>query len=333
MITVSSSDERVGKALQELDQIRTREQENAKERLQEVYRLDPMIQKIDEDLSATGFRAVTTYLNGGKDIDREQLIQKLKGDNLALKQKRRALLERLHLPWDYTEVRFQCPDCKDTGYIEGKRCHCLNQRLIAMAYDSSHLNAVKEQNFDTFDLSRFSKEPFRSRKVTPYQNMSAAYRYLKEYSQKFPDVEPGNIYLFGSPGTGKTFAAGCVAKALLDRGFNVLYMSADDVCTTLEKQRMRKQTDESDDLLIDQIDQADLLIIDDLGCEFKTQLSTSLLLGLINSRMMNKKATVISSNLTVADLKKEYSERLSSRIMGAYQVIELFGPDQRQIKR
>jgi len=85
----------------------------------------------------------------------------------------------------------------------------------------------------------------------------------------------------------------------------------------------------ADSELLDYVYNVDLLIIDDLGTEFITSLSTAALFDLINSRLLNQKSTVISTNLNLPDIDRIYSERVLSRINGGYTHIMLIGEDLR----
>lgn len=329
---MARSDERVALALREYEQVRAEEAALLAERREKVYNCLPRVREIDNELSRTAPGAISYYLQSGE-RDKDKLIAYLKGKNQTLRQERKRLMEIGGFSDDYLELHYRCSICHDTGFVDGKRCRCLTQKLIRMAYESSNLQeSLKTQNFETFDLYRFPDTPFKGNRLTPRRNMELIVAWLKDYAAHFPDTDPLSIYFYGTPGTGKTFLSSCLAKAILDRGFNVLYMTADDLCTKLEKERFVSRNQDAVSADTDLVRSVDLLMIDDLGTEFMTQLSSSLLLSVINHRMIEHKATVISSNLSIPDLSKRYSERFTSRIQGSFQIMELYGPDQRLIR-
>jgi len=329
---MARSDERVALALREYESTRAEEAALLSARREKVYNCLPRVREIDRELSRTAPDAIAYYLQSGE-RDKDKLLAYLKNKNQMLRAERKRLMEIGGFPDDYLELHYQCPICQDTGFVDGKRCRCLTQKLIRMAYESSNLQeSLKTQNFDTFDLQRFPDMPFKGNRLTPRRNMELIVAWLKDYAAHFPENDPLSIYFYGTPGTGKTFLSSCLAKAVLDRGFNVLYLTADDLCTKLEKERFVSRKPENASLDTDLVRSVDLLMIDDLGTEFMTQLSSSLLLSVINSRIIDRKATVISSNLSIPDLTKRYSERFTSRIQGSYQIMELYGPDQRLIR-
>ena len=71
----------------------------------------------------------------------------------------------------------------------------------------------------------------------------------------------------------------------------------------------------------------DLLILDDLGSEMTTPFVQSALYQLVNSRLTAEKRTVISSNLTMEDVRRRYSPQITSRLEGEYRVLPFFGED------
>ena len=73
----------------------------------------------------------------------------------------------------------------------------------------------------------------------------------------------------------------------------------------------------------------DLLIIDDLGTEFYNQFTISAFYNIINTRLLEGKATIINTNLTSEELLNKYSARVASRIIGEYHILRFFGKDNR----
>ena len=134
-------------------------------------------------------------------------------------------------------------------------------------------------------------------------------------------VKPFVIFT-GNSGTGKTFLSWCIAKELLDRGFLVVYKTADDLLRALRDIKFNNDAD-LENLLIN----CDLLIIDDLGSEQITDFSSSELFTLINKKILKNKKMLISTNLTLPLISKRYSERISSRIIGDFKLFKFFAED------
>lgn len=328
---MARSDERVSKALAELEALRAKEKEDALEREKVLYSALPRVKEIDDELHAIGPNAIRYYLNSGE-RDKNKLKEHLQSENLRLRSEKKALMLAAGFEEDFASIHYSCPLCKDTGFIDGQHCRCLDQKLIRMNYETSNLGSVlRHQNFDAFDLSRFPDMSFKKHSVSPRQNMALISQKAMRYVEAFPESDPHNLYFFGSAGTGKTFLCSCIAKEIMDRGFTVLYLSADDLSLTLEKSRFvaKEQGNIELNQQVQLIRSCDLLIIDDLGTEVRSTLSANLLLNCLNQRLTNNKATIISSNLTIPELSEKYSERMSSRILGDFLVCELYGPDQR----
>ena len=331
---MSVSDVRISQLLREYDAARLAAESAARERKQLIYARIPRIYEIDQELDSFGLRAVQTYLRSGK--QKETVLSSLKETNRRLLAEKNELLTAAGYPADYLEVHYHCPLCQDTGYVDGQKCRCLQQKLIEQAYDRSNIKALlQRENFTTFNLNRFSNEPLSGELLTPLENIKRVRDYVFSYIQEFPKAIPANLLFYGSTGTGKTFFCNCIAKELLDRGYTVLYMTAYELCRALEAHRFRDKSRpvSEDGSIQDLIQNIDLLIIDDLGTEFSTSLSVSDLFHCINQRILLQKATIISTNLTLSQISQVYSDRMFSRISGNYMLLKLFGPDLRLPKQ
>lgn len=327
---MSVSDVRISQLLREYDEARTTAEALARDRKQLIYERLPRIQAIDQELESLGLRAVQTYLKTGK--NKELVLSSLKQNNQQLRLEKKRLLEQSGYPADFMEVHYRCSLCQDTGYVNGQKCRCLQQRLIDLAYDRSNLKTIlQRENFSTFNLSRFSAEITPGEGHSPLDNVQQIRELVFSYIRQFPNVTPANLLFYGSTGTGKTFFCNCIAKALLDRGFTVLYMTAYELCSAFESYRFRDKSKPlpADHSIQEMIHDIDLLIIDDLGTEFSTALSVSDLFYCINQRILLQKATIISTNLGLSQIAKVYTDRMASRISGSYQLLKLYGPDLR----
>ncbi len=327
---MSVSDARISRLLRKYDETRSSAEAAARERKQLIYARIPRIMEIDQELDALGLRAVQTYLRSGKNKD--LVLSTLKQNNQKLLSEKNQLLIQAGFSADFLDVHYCCPICRDTGYVDGQKCRCLQQKLIEQAYDTSNIKAVlQRENFSTFNLNRFSTETVAGEMLTPLENIKLVRDHIYSYIREFPNAVPANLLFYGTTGTGKTFFCNCIAKALLDRGYTVLYMTAYELCSAFEAFRFRdKSRPVSDETTIHELIQnIDLLIIDDLGTEFNTALSVSDLFYCINQRILLQKATIISTNLNLSQISKVYSDRMFSRISGNYQLLKLFGPDLR----
>ena len=288
----------------------------ADDRNLEVAALSEDIRIIDKELRGTGLLLFKTACEGGD-------ITPIRERNLFLGEQRRAALKKIGLPEDYTEVHYNCSECSDTGFVGGKMCKCFREMLITENIKSSGMGKlIEKQSFSNFDLERYRDDEDN------YQRMKNNLAEAKEFVKNFGSV-PKTMLFIGSTGTGKTHLSTAIAKALIEKGCEVLYDSSQNIVSAFEKDRFKSGYGPYEPLG-DKYLECELLILDDLGTEFINQFTVSCLYNLINTRQNKGLATIISTNLSATDLTKKYEDRIYSRIMGSDSKIMLFkGKDQR----
>ncbi len=292
-------------------------------RTKELYSAVPALSQLDEEVSKISVSSITSIF-AGKDI--AEASAESKRELSKLKERRVALMKAAGFPEDYLEPPYDCPDCKDTGYINGKRCHCFKQAAINIVYKQSNIsNILAKENFNTFDLNVYDDDYFApNSSISARSNAKLALERAQNFVQNFRQ-KGGNLLLLGQTGCGKTFLSNCIAKALLDEGISVIYFTASELFRVFEEQTFKKNADVAD--LHDHIFDCDLLIIDDLGTEFQNSFTTARLFQCLNERLLRNKSTIISTNFSLEDLRDTYSERITSRVFSNYEAIRLVGND------
>ena len=290
------------------------------EKREEIFRKLPELEELKEKVRAFSLSVAGEMQQG----NREGLLR-LKEEIGKLHQEKEALLKTAgYRIEDLEEEEHFCPLCQDTGYVDGKKCQCFLKLQGELLYRQSRMGAVLErENFSKFQLERFDNKE----KLGQCGNKTLR-EYIKEirdYLIDYCEEDPKNnrsILFTGSTGTGKTYFLHSIAKALLDRGVSVLYFTATGLFEYFSK-RMREEDTE------DYIEEVDVILIDDLGTEFSNSFTTSRFFALLNQRILDRKTMLISTNLNFKELREMYSDRVVSRFMSDYEIIPLYGKDQR----
>lgn len=317
------SNEQYDALMREYNHKQARNNQIVSYRTKELYSAIPALSQLDEEVSKVSISSITAIFDG-KDISSASADSKAKLE--GLKARRMELIKSAGFPVDYLEPPYDCPDCKDTGYINGKRCHCFKQAAINIVYKQSNIsNILSKENFNAFDLNVYDEDFFEEGSdVSARSNAKIALERATNFVQNFKK-KGGNLLLLGRTGCGKTFLSNCVAKALLDQGVSVIYFTSSELFRVFEEQTFKKNTDVAD--LHDHIFDCDLLIIDDLGTEFQNSFTTARLFQCLNERLLRNKSTIISTNLSLEEMRDTYSERITSRVFSNYDVIKLIGND------
>ena len=292
-----------------------------------VYNNVPELKEIHDSISLLSVSQARKLLNGD-----EKALADLKQQIRILIQRKTELLESAGYPADYLEPVYECPDCQDTGYIGNKKCHCLQKAIIDLLYTQSNIkNILQRENFDTFSFAYHSDnhvDPVTGRSALA--NIRNAHYVAHDFVDTF-GKDFRNLFLYGDTGVGKTFLTNCIAKELMDKAFSVIYLTAFEFFDTLAKSRFEK--DEDAEMMNEHIFDCDLLIIDDLGTELTNSFTVSQLFLCINERLLRRKSTIISTNLSLESLVDIYSERTFSRITSNYTMLKITGDDIRIKKK
>lgn len=295
----------------------------------EIYEKIPAIKEMNDELSTAAAKSARMLLAG----DREA-ADRLKRMIADLREERQVLLTAYGYPADYLEMHYHCPDCRDTGYADGKKCHCFRQRELGLLYSQSNIKEIlKRENFDTFSYDYFDdvKVDERSKK-TSRAYMKQVVATCRQYVDEF-GTNKGNLLFTGKTGLGKTFLSNCIARELLEQCFSVVYLQAVEMFEIFSKDKFDYDATEEDRDRSQYLLECDLLIIDDLGTELVNSFTTSQLFYVINERLLRRKGTIISTNLPVNEMRDEFTDRVMSRIVSQYTVIPLYGEDIRIKKK
>ena len=301
-----------------------RERENAAHR-QEAYERYPRLKEIDRELQLTMAQLMATALRHGEDPT--QAIAQIRDRNLALQRERDWILEAGDFEEGFFDDAPVCAKCGGTGYEGNQMCSCLRElcRQEQKKELTSLLGSGRE-SFDTFRLDVYSDVYDDTLGTSPRKLMQSNFNICRRYAQNFTP-QSGNLLFSGATGLGKTFLSACIARQVADRGFSVVYETAIRMFADFEAEKFGGEEQRG---LTHKYLACDLLIIDDIGTEMTTQFTISAMYNIINTRLMDGKATVISTNLVPEAIEGRYSPQIASRILGTYRLIKFAGSDIRR---
>lgn len=298
--------------------------QRADERRTAIHAEIPEIFAIDRELSKTGLKIMRIIKAGG---DTNKAIAELEASNNALIAEREALLVARGYPSDYTDVHYDCPICGDTGFVDTVMCECMKKALVRAGFESSGLGGlIGKQRFDNLDLEYYDSED--GSRVRAERNV----RCLKQFADGFSSDTYSNFLLLGTTGLGKTHLSTAVAERVIERGFDVLYVSSISMLGDFEERRFGNSGMSPYSNDTQRYYDCDLLIVDDLGTEVVNKFTQAYLYEVINTRINNRKCTIINTNLTASDIIATYSERIHSRVFGEYMPLLFTGVDIRRKK-
>lgn len=331
---MSITNEQYNQIIREYERLRLNNIHSLDKRTAEVYKKIPKIKEIHNEISSLSIREAKARLLS-EDMKLPNSSKGLKEKIAYLSEQKKKLLTQNGFPTDYLSMRYTCDKCKDTGYIENKMCSCMHAKIVEILYEQSNIRElIEKENFSTFRMEYYSdniidENTGLSSKANMIETLNICHDFVnnfKEYCQ--------NLLIYGVIGVGKTFLINCIAKELIDRSFSVIYMSAIQFFHVLEDASFHRGENLSAYESTVQRDfyECDLLIIDDLGTEIPNAFTSSSLFHCINERAIRKKPLIISTNLTLGNLRDIYSDRIFSRIASNFKMLKIFGKDLRILK-
>lgn len=300
----------------------------ADEKKEQLFKQYPEFEQINSDIATCGLALSKERLQAQNSSKISSLKQKLE----LLKEKKHSFLQSINLTEADLLPKYECSICNDSGYITSANnltmCSCLKQKLINISYNKSNINKLDFENFNNFNVNMYSDEVNEEKyhsSVSPRQNILIIKKIIDNFLADFDNLKGKNLLFTGNPGLGKTFLSNCIAKELIDTGKIVLYQTAPIMLDNIIDCKFGKNNIPKD--FLDNIFNSDLLIIDDLGTESINNIKFTELFNVINTRILNNKKTIISTNLSIQNLFSIYDERIVSRIVGYYNICKFFGDD------
>lgn len=285
-----------------------------------VYQKIPAYEELDKQVASISIEQGRKLLAGEPNAMTD-LRRRLK----EISKKKAALLQENGFPKDFLTPVYECKECQDTGYIANKKCSCFRAAEVNLIYEQSPIkDLLQTENFSTLSYDYYAGEDL--------EKFTKAVQICQNFVKNFY-LDYRNLFFYGTVGTGKSFLSCCVAKELMDQGSLVIYFSAAQLFDTLSKSTFDKESKEASSGISDDICDCDLLIIDDLGTELTNAFVSSQLFACLNNRHLRKKSTVITTNLSLGELRDRYSDRIFSRITSNYEVCKLTGRDIRMQKK
>ncbi len=296
--------------------------EAADARARELYEKIPELRALDSALSGTAARIMGAVCGDNP----EKRIAAVRKENEQLLAARTELLAAYGYPEDYTDAHYECELCGDTGYVDTKMCACMKKALVMAGYRSSGVwGLMQTQSFDNFSLKYYKDDE------EGYAIMKKEVAALKKYAESFDKDTYKSFIFIGNTGLGKTHISTSVAVKVIERGFDVHYVSACSMISDFEARQFgARGAAESVDT--SRYYDSDLLIIDDFGTELTNQFTVSCFYDVINTRIINRKSTIINTNLGKQEINSRYGDRITSRLFGEYRPIVFLGKDIREQK-
>lgn len=312
-------------ALNKISERRQRARVENERRHQEIDQKIPEIAEVNYQLAQTSLKILM-----GEDIEI------LKRQNLQAQRYCSQLLINHGYPADYLDMHYTCEKCQDTGYFEGRYCSCLEKLISSINTENmNRISQLKLCNFNQFSLEYYKNitvkdENNPEKTIECYSEMEKVLRHCKQYATNFKLNSP-SLLLYGNPGLGKTHLSLSIVTEVLNQGYEVIYDSICNLLSKIESEHFQHEKPEISTL--DILLETDLLVLDDLGTEFHTSFTESVIYNIINTRINHHLPTIINTNLTHTQLNNLYETRIVSRLFAIYKPLHIVGKDIRMMKK
>lgn len=314
------------KAKDELSERRSRASYERQQRITEIKNKVPEIYRLYRSLPSVNYSLMQIIGSGKPKSEVDKIVKVNRENNLRTQKTIGDMLESFGYSRDHLSFHYHCPKCCDTGFVEGRRCECHEKLLRQFTMEELNENcSIKLHDFEEFDLGFYSEN---GDSVSPREKMRVVYNYCRNYADNFRLDSP-SLFFLGNTGLGKTMLSSCIAKQLLENGEEVFFGSLLKLFREIEEEHFGRKQGSTMEIICN----TDLVILDDLGSEFKTSFSESVLYEIINERLNKGKPTIISTNMTVKELNERYNDRIVSRLTGCFTPLMFIGNDIRQEKR
>ncbi len=325
---MSFSKEIYAEATAQMQRRRTEAERQCAIRREEIHLALPEVAQLEQEISHVGLKVSRMVLGAGEKAP--ALIQQLKEHNLRTQQRIASLLVQNGYPQDSLFPQYQCPACDDTGFNGPYRCACFNQLLTQIALEKlNESSSMSLRGFDDFSLSYYSDEIIPGMGVDARYLMGEVYSQCRKYAESF-SLESPSLLFTGSTGLGKTHLSLAIAREAIQKGFGTLYVTAQNLLSEIEKEHFQRERTQTDTMGL--ASSCDLLVLDDLGAEFQSPFTQTMVYNLLNARILKKRPFIINTNLNLNEIEQRYTQRVVSRLLGACKVLRFYGKDIRHIQ-
>ena len=321
----------LARARAQLDLIRSDNQAEHQRRLSLVYARVPEIQRMDETMRRQMTELARLTISHPADL--KERLAALEKDNLDIQVRRAELLVENGWSVEYLDDIYSCPKCRDSGVYEGGVCSCLEKLYNKeLTKELGTLLQHGDESFARFDLNYYDAAPVNG--VSPRETMTMVLGACRKFADNFPAVS-ANLLFQGGTGLGKTYLSACIARVVAAKGYSVCYDSAAAALEAFEVQKFSRDPEASEaaNARVRRMLDCDLMILDDLGTEMVSSISTSALYTLLNTRLVNGNKIIISTNCSDEELQKKYTPQIYSRIKGEFLRLPFVGRDIRLIRK
>ena len=316
------------KAGQRLEARRKKAEDEQKMRRNAAVVRCPELIEVEREMAECAVQAVKAI---GLGDDAEKQVLHISEKSLEAQRRRKEILKNAGFPEDYLETKYTCPVCKDTGFHDGYYCSCYKKLIRQTAIDELGISdQIRKCTFDSFRLDCYPDVTDPVLGISQKEQMRTVFEYCYDWAKDFSRRSTGLIML-GKTGLGKTHLSLAISGVVINKGYSVYYNSVQNIMDRLQKEHFGRLDTNTQESITEDLFDSYLLILDDLGAEFSTQFTVAELYNILNTRMINSKPVIISTNLTVREIEEKYSQRIASRIVGSCMPLQFCGRDIRQI--
>lgn len=199
------SNEVLNSLLKEYSQKKLNAELDLERRKQNLYKLIPRLEEIDNELNNFAINTAKNILNNSSD---SSSLKNLKDRISDLKKEKELILLQNNYSLDYLKPFYECKICNDTGFVLDKNykttmCNCLKQKLLDISFNKSNMSNLKKENFNNFNELFFSDEVDLAKyrfNISPRRNISNIKNKCIEFINNFDNPDYKNLLFVGSTG-------------------------------------------------------------------------------------------------------------------------------------